>query len=700
MKKYKLENLDCADCAAHLENKLNGLPSVRSAKVVFATQSLIVDTEDMECVKRAIREEEPDIVIRENSVKAPPSSFNVKKELITLSVYIAIFAASAACIEFVRPPFQFIGYFALVLVYFSAGREVILTSFKNIKKGKIFDENFLMTFATAAAFFIGAYTESVAVMLFYRAGEFFQALAVNKSRGSIKALMEIRPDYANLISDGVEKQVSPEDVKVGDVIIVKPGEKIPLDGLIIRGKTSVDTSALTGESVPRSIGVGEAALAGSMNLSGIIEINVTKLFGQSSVAKILEMVENAAAHKAKTEKFITVFAGYYTPAVFFIALCIAVLPPLLSYGTFSEWLYRALVVLVVSCPCALVISVPLGYFGGIGACSRHGILVKGADFLEALANVKVAAFDKTGTLTKGVFKVTKIEAFNGFNQDDILRFAALAESGSSHPIARSIKEKYKGDKNFDIVEYEEIPGHGIRAVSGQDFVVAGSDKILHRFNIPHTQDICAISGSIAHIGVNGKYAGYIVVSDEIKSDTKEGLAELKKLGVEFTAVLTGDNLQATRNVLTGSGITNFYTDLLPEDKAEKFKAFAEASLGSGRKRGKSLFAGDGINDAPVLATADIGVSMGAAGTDAAIETADIVIMNDSVKKIAEGIKIARKTKIIIWQNIIFALGVKGIFVVLGFFGIATMWEAVFGDIGVALLALFNSMRILRYDPTL
>lgn len=698
MKKYKLENLDCADCAAHLENKLNGLSSVRSAKVVFATQSLIVDTDDIDCVRRAIREEEPDIVLQENSVKASPSGFNVKKEIFTLSVYIAIFAASVACIEFVRLPFQFIGYFALVIVYFSAGRDVILTSFKNIKKGKIFDENFLMTFATAAAFFIGAYTESVAVMLFYRAGEFFQALAVNKSRGSIKALMEIRPDYANLISNGVEKQVSPEDVKVGDIIIVKPGEKIPLDGDIVKGKTSVDTSALTGESVPRSIGVGEAALAGSMNLSGIIEIKVTKLFGQSSVAKILEMVENAAAHKAKTEKFITVFAGYYTPAVFFIALCIAILPPLLNYGAFSEWLYRALVVLVVSCPCALVISVPLGYFGGIGASSRHGILVKGADFLEALANVKVAAFDKTGTLTKGVFKVTKIEAFNGFNKDEVLRFAALAESGSSHPIARSIKEKYKGDKNFDIVEYEEIPGHGIRAVSGQDFVVAGNDKILHRFNIPHTQDICAISGSIAHIGVNGKYAGYIVVSDEIKSDTKEGLAELKRLGVEFTAVLTGDNLQATRNVLTGSGITNFYTDLLPEDKAEKFKAFAQASLGTVSKKGKSLFAGDGINDAPVLATADIGVSMGAAGTDAAIETADVVIMNDSVKKIAEGIRIARKTKVIIWQNIIFALGVKGIFVVLGFFGIATMWEAVFGDIGVALLALFNSMRILRYDP--
>lgn len=700
MQRFKLENLDCADCAAHLENKLNDLPSVRSAKVVFATQSLIIDTDDMGCVEKTIREEEPGIVIKDNSVKSVSSSFNVKKEITILLLYIALFGLSVALIEYLKQPFRYIGFTVLLLVYFSAGREVILTSFKNIKKGKIFDENFLMTFATAAAFFIGAYTESVAVMLFYRAGEFFQGLAVNKSRRSIKSLMEVRPDYANLISNGVEKQVSPEDVAVGEVIIVKPGEKIPLDGEIIKGKTSVDTSAITGESVPRSIGLGEAALAGTMNISGIIEIKVTKLFGQSSVAKILDMVENAAAHKAKTEKFITVFAGYYTPVVFFIALCIAVLPPVLGYGSFSEWLYRALVVLVVSCPCALVISVPLGYFGGIGASSRHGILVKGADYLEALANVKAAAFDKTGTLTKGVFKVTEIEAFNGFNKDDILMFAALAESGSSHPIARSIKEKYKGDKNFDIVEYEEIPGLGIRAVSGQDFVVAGSDKILHRFNIPHTQDICAISGSIAHIGVNGKYAGYIVVSDEIKSDTKKGLAELKKLGIEYTAVLTGDNLQATRNVLTGSGITNFYTDLLPEDKAEKFKAFAESSLGKGAKRGKVLFAGDGINDAPVLAIADIGISMGATGTDVAIETADVVIMNDSVTKIAEGIKIARKTKTIIWQNIVFALGVKGIFVVLGFFGIASMWEAVFGDIGVALLALFNSMRILRYDPTI
>lgn len=699
MKKYRLENLDCADCAAHIEDSLNSMTQVRSAKVVFATQSLIIDTDDMESVEKAVKEAEPSIVLRDASVAQTTSDFNVKKELAILGGYLLIFAVSAMAIKFLpEAPYKYIGFAFLLFVYFAAGKEVIFASAKNITKGKIFDENFLMTFATAAAFIIGAYTESVAVMLFYRAGEFFQGLAVNRSRRSIKALVEIRPDYACVLRKGVEMRIAPDDAVIGDILVVRPGEKIPLDGVIIKGKTTLDMRALTGESVPKSGAEGEAVLAGTLNISGLIEMKATKLFGQSSVAKILDLVENAAAHKAKTEKFITVFARYYTPAVFFAAFCIAIIPPLLNFGSFSDWIYRALVVLVVSCPCALVISVPLGYFGGIGACSKHGILVKGADFLEALAQVKAVAFDKTGTLTKGVFKVTEVASFNGFTDEVVLRYAAIAESKSSHPIAQSIRNHYKGGEIFDVVGYEEIGGHGIKTVSGEDFIVVGNDRILHMFNIPHTQDICALSGSIAHIGVNGIYAGYIIVSDEIKNDTIAALADMRKLGINHMAVLTGDNLQATKSALKGTGLTEYYTNLLPEDKGEKFKIFVNNALGGGVVKGKSLFVGDGINDAPVLALADIGVSMGAGGTDAAIETADVVIMNDSLKKIGEGIRIARKTKTIIWQNILFALGVKGLFVILGFFGIATMWEAVFGDIGVALIALFNSMRILRYNP--
>lgn len=699
MKKYKLENLDCAECAANLENRLNCVPGVRSCKVVFATQSLIIDADDIAPVEKAIKESEPDIVLKDAISRTSNPSFSVKKELAVLGGYLLLFAAAAIMIKFAEySVMKYFGFALLLFVYFAAGKDVILASFRNIAKGKIFDENFLMTFATAAAFVIGAYTESVAVMLFYRAGEFFQALAVNRSRGSIKALMEIRPDYANVLRNGSQIRISPEEAVIGDIIVVRPGEKIPLDGRIVKGRSSLDTRALTGESVPRGAEEGDEALAGTLNLSGLIEIKVEKLFGQSSVSKILDLVENAAAHKSKTEKFITVFARYYTPGVFFIAFLIALLPPLLNFGTFPEWIYRALVVLVVSCPCALVISVPLGYFGGVGCASKNGILVKGADFLEALANVKAAVFDKTGTLTKGVFKVTEIGSFNGFSEEEVLRYAAAAESESSHPIAQSVKNAYKGDKNFIVTEYEEITGYGVRAVSDGDIVVAGNDRILHRFDIPHTQDICAMSGSIAHIGVNGIYAGYAVVSDELKSDTAEAIEEIKKLGVERMAVLTGDNLQATRSVLAGSGVSEYYTGLLPEDKAEKFGEFVKMSAEVLGKNGKVLFAGDGINDAPVLALADVGVAMGAAGTEAAMETADVVVMNDSIMKIADGIKIARKTKIIIWQNIIFALGVKAIFVVLGFFGIATMWEAVFGDIGVAILALLNSMRVLRYDP--
>ena len=688
MKKYMLENLDCPFCAAKIEEGIKNLDCVKDAKVVFATKTLMIDTDNIHKVQEAVDEIEKGVVIHEQKQE---ESFNVKNELILLGVLLAAFGAGFYMLHvFQTPPLSYLSYAVLVIVYLIAGKDVILASIKNLRHGKIFDENFLMTFATLAAWAIGSHEEAVGVMLFYRAGEFFQDLAVHRSRRSIQSLLEIRPDYAVVVRDGKECRVDPETVNVGETIVVKAGEKIALDGTVIKGKTTLDTRALTGESVPRGAETGDKVLSGMISLTGIIEVKVEKIFAESSASKILDMVENAAANKAKTENFITKFASYYTPIVFFIAFAIAVVPPLLDMGSFSQWLYRALVALVVSCPCALIISVPLGYFGGIGGASKKGILVKGANYLEALSNIQAVAFDKTGTLTKGIFTVTEVKSFGKYSESEIVKYAAVAESKSSHPIARSIVE-YAGNIDYSIKEYEEISGRGVKVSIEDKEIMVGNDSLLHFTNTVHDESVCNLLGSVAHVVIDKEYAGYIIISDKLKDDTVEAVNKLYETGIKNITVLTGDNKYATETILKDTGIKEYYYDLLPEDKAEKFKEFADKYKGNGY----SLYVGDGINDAPVLAMADVGVSMGAAGSDAAIETADVVIMNDSLMKLVDAVKVAKKTKKIIWQNIIFALGIKALFIVLGLADIASMWMAVFGDVGVALLALLNSMRALR-----
>lgn len=688
MKKYTIENLDCPMCAAKIENGIKNLSCVKDAKVVFATKTLLIDTDNINQVQKEIRKIEKDVVIND---KKEENEFNVKNELILLAVLLVAFAAGILMLHNITtPPYSYAGFAVLIAVYFIAGKDVIEQSFKNIIKGKIFDENFLMTFATMAAWGIKSYEEAVGVMIFYRAGEFFQDLAVHKSRRSIKSLLEIRPESACVLRDNKEVILHPEEISVGEIIVVKAGEKIALDGAVIEGKTTLDTRALTGESVPRTVEKNDKVLSGMLNLTGIIKVQVEKSFAESSASKILDMVENAAANKAKTENFITKFAGYYTPAVFFIALLIAVVPPLLKLGSFDEWLYRALVALVVSCPCALIISVPLGYFGGIGGASKKGILVKGANYLEALSHVKSIAFDKTGTLTKGVFTVTEVKAFGKYSKDDIIKYAAMAESKSSHPIAKSIVE-YAPVQEYNLKDYEEISGRGIKVSIEDKEIMIGNDSLLHFANISHDEEVCNILGSVAHVVIDKEYAGYIIISDELKDDTIPTIKELNNMGIDNITVLTGDNKYATETILKGTNIKEYYHDLLPQDKAVKFKEFAEKYKGTG----STIFVGDGINDAPVLALADVGISMGISGTDAAIETADVVIMNDSLQKIPEAIKVAKRTKTIIWQNVIFALSIKALFIIFGLMGVASMWEAVFGDVGVALLALLNSMRALK-----
>ena len=688
MKKYTIDNLDCPMCAAKIEEGIKNLSCVKDAKVVFATKTLFIDTDNISKVQKEIKKIEKDVVINEKKVE---SEFNVKNELILLFVLLIAFGVGIYLLHNVTTfPYSYSGFAMLLLVYFTAGKDVIIKSVKNIIRGKIFDENFLMTFATMAAWGIKSYEEAVGVMIFYRAGEFFQDFAVHKSRRSIKSLLEIRPDYAVVLRDNKEITLHPENISVGEVILVKAGEKIALDGKIIEGKTTLDTRALTGEAVPRGAEAGDSVLSGMVNLTGIIKIQVEKSFEESSASKILDMVENAAANKAKTENFITKFAGYYTPIVFLIALLIAVVPPLLNMGSFNEWLYRALVALVVSCPCALIISVPLGYFGGIGGASKKGILIKGANYLEALSNVSAIAFDKTGTLTKGVFKVTDIVPAGRYSKEEIIKYAAMAESRSNHPIAKSIVD-FAGVSDFQLKDYEEISGRGIRVSIEDKEIMIGNDSLLHFAEIKHNKEVCNILGSVAHIVIDKEYAGYIIISDELKDDTVEAIKELNNMSIKNLTVLTGDNKYATETILKDTNIKEYYHDLLPNEKAEKFKEFSDKYKGSG----SSVFVGDGINDAPVLALADVGISMGAAGSDAAIETADVVIMNDSLMKIAQAVKVAKRTKTIIWQNVIFALSIKALFIILGLFGIASMWEAVFGDVGVALLALLNSMRALK-----
>lgn len=577
-----------------------------------------------------------------------------------------------------------------IISYIIVGGDVVKRAVKNIFKGQVFDENFLMSIATIGAFFIGEYPEGVAVMLFYQVGELFQSYAVGKSRKSIASLMDIRPDYANVKKGDELVKVDPDEVQIGDIIVIKAGEKIPLDGKVIEGSSMIDTSALTGESVPREVEVGSDILSGCININGVITAEVTKEFGESTVSKILDLVENASSKKSNSEQFITKFARYYTPVVVIIAVFLAIIPPLVIDGaTFSDWIYRALAFLVVSCPCALVISIPLSFFGGIGGASKKGVLVKGSNYLEALAETEIVVFDKTGTLTKGVFNVQEIHP-EGVSKEELLELTAHAESYSNHPISLSLKRAYSKEiDNGRISDVEEISGHGVIATVDGKKVMAGNIKLMKMMDIPYFKG--ELIGTIVHVAINNKYIGYIVIADEVKEDSAQAIKELKAANIKQTVMLTGDNKSIGSKVAKELGLDNVYAELLPADKVEKLEElFSQKS-----KKGKLAFVGDGINDAPVLARADIGIAMGGLGSDAAIEAADVVIMTDEPSKIATTMKISKKTLKIAHQNIVFAIGIKIIVLILSAFGITTMWAAIFADVGVTIIAVLNAFRALN-----
>jgi Cd2+/Zn2+-exporting ATPase len=706
----QVAGLDCGGCAAKIEVGVQKIPGVAETTVSFATGRLSVTYDPKQVSEQKIRDR---VLSLGYTIISPKShlevhdhdhdhdhdhehshdsgEFNLKRELPWVLVVVALFILG---IIFEEPlhhkPYSLGEYAVFIPAYLLSGWSVLKSAGRNIIRGQVFDENFLMTIATVGAIAIHQLPEAVAVMLFFRVGELFQEYSVGHSRRSIKSLLEIRPDTANLKVNGTVKQVSPETVNVGDIILVKPGEKIPLDGEILEGNSQIDTSALTGESVPRTVKVGEVVLAGTINQTGVLTVRVTKGFGESSIAKILDLVENATSKKAETEKFITQFARYYTPVVVILSLVVAFLPPLLIPGaTHTEWGYRALILLVISCPCGLVISIPLGYFGGIGGAAKRGILVKGSTFLDSLTAVKIVVFDKTGTLTKGVFKVAQIVTKNGFSESELLKLAAQAESHSSHPVAQSIREAYaQSIDDSDVIDYEEIAGYGIRAKVKNLVVLAGNDRLLHRENIDH--DTCNVEGSVVHLAVDGRYAGYILIGDEIKDDAIKAIRDVKRLGVEQTVMLTGDNRVVAQRVAERLGLDSYIAELLPEGKVEEIEKLLSRS-----GKGKVVFVGDGINDAPVIARADVGIAMGGLGSDAAIETADVVIMTDAPSKVAEAIQVAKKTRMIVVQNIVLAIAIKGLFITLGAIGMATLWEAVFADVGVALLAIFNATRVLK-----
>ena len=702
-----LKGLDCANCADKIERALQNIEGVKSVSVDFISRKLTLEADNRTDLPRIIEEIIKIIGIIESEVKVVDSE--IPKEKISKTEEAEkkekdknrtkIFRLAAGAVLFLIALFfkfdSVVEFGVFFISYLLVGSGVIVKALKNISRGQVFDENFLMGVATFGAFAIGEYPEGVAVMLFYQIGNLFQNYAVDHSIRSISSLMDIRPDFANLkVGENIEK-VSPDFVNVGDIILVKPGEKIPLDGKIISGSSMLDTSAITGESVPKEVAVGDNILSGTININGVITVEVMKEFGESTVSKILELVQNASSKKAPTENFISKFARYYTPVVVFVALAMAVIPPLTIPGaTFNEWIYRALVFLVVSCPCALVISIPLGFFGGIGGASKAGILMKGSNYLEALNSVDTVVFDKTGTLTKGVFKVTKIKNLTeGMTDDELLEYAAYAESFSSHPIGQSINKAYGKEIERNLIEdCNEISGCGIKVkIKGKE-VLAGNIKLMENEGIDFAGvDSEDKSGTIVHMTIDKKYAGYISITDEIKADAKKAIQDLKDLGIRNIVMFTGDNKAVAEKVSRELGINEVYSELLPNQKVEKLEMLESRE----KKKGKLIFVGDGINDAPILARADVGIAMGGLGSDAAVEAADVVIMNDEPSKIATAIRIAKRTNRIVWQNIIFAFAVKGIVLLLGAGGLATMWEAVFADVGVTVIAVFNAMRVLK-----
>jgi Cd2+/Zn2+-exporting ATPase len=700
MKRFDVKNLDCPSCAAKIENGLKKVEGVDDAVIDFASLTLHVRARDIERIVEEVRKIEPEVEIIPKSERRSThdqheesGEINFKRELSILVVATTLFILQLFFEDwFHREHFSVLEIAIVVSAYLMAGWNVLLGAFKTIRKGTLFDENVLMVIATGGALAIHAYSEAVGVMIFFKIGELLQTLTVSRSRRSIRALLAAKPDRAVLKTSHGYREVRPESVGVGDQILIKPGEKIPLDGKILTGNSQLDSSALTGEFVPLSAKPGDTVLAGQINKSGALTVRVSRPFSESSISKIMDLVENATARKAKTEKFITIFARYYTPVVVLIAACIAFIPPLTTGASFQTWIYRALVLLVISCPCALVISIPLGYFGGIGRASRRGILVKGSNFIDALAAVKTVVFDKTGTLTRGVFKVKEVFNLNGFSKDQLLEFAAAAELHSNHPIAISINNAFNKDgrelKASMVSDHTEISGKGVKARYGDHAIMVGNDSLLHLQSIDHPK--CEFDDTVAHLAVDGNYAGYITIGDEIKPDADNALKVLKKQGIEHIAMLTGDNRCAAEAVANRLPIDSFYADLLPEDKVSIFEKLKVQS----RNKGKIAFVGDGVNDAPVIARADVGVAMGALGSDAAVETADVVLMNDSPMKMAEAVSIAKQTRRIIWQNIILAFAVKGIFILFGAMGLATIWEAVFADMGTALIAVANSTRII------
>ena len=677
---FILEGLNCPNCAAKIEADVGNLPQVTVASLNLMKQTLTLETREdvFDAVERIVHRYEPDVKVRlKGGEQIPEQEFDVKKMLLRMGLGAAVFAASILLGG--KLPLYIIAYVIL-------GYDVVLNAVKNIIKGHVFDENFLMSLSSIGAFFIGEYPEAVAVMLFYQVGEFFQDLAVQRSRKSISDLMDIRPETATVRRNGELVTVSPEEVAVGEWIVVKPGEKIPLDGVVLLGDSMVDTRALTGESVPKTVHPMDEVLSGCINESAVLTLQVTKTYGESTVAKIIDMVENASSRKAPTENFITKFARYYTPVVVILATLLAIIPPLLFRELWIDWIHRAFVFLVVSCPCALVLSVPLTFFGGIGAASRHGVLVKGSNYLEALNKVDTVVFDKTGTLTKGVFQVTEILPAEGITKEHLMKAAAAAEQFSTHPIAKSILEAAGSQFGVRIAGHEEIPGHGVRVRADDAIVLAGNARLMERENIRFIPSDAV--GTKVYVAENGSYLGCIRISDQVKPDSKAAIAALKRAGVRKTVMLTGDNGEIANAVAKELGMDACYGELLPGDKVNVLEKLDQPGH-------KVAFVGDGINDAPVLARADVGIAMGGLGSDAAIEAADVVLMTDEPMKLVEAIGVAKETRKIVVQNIVFALGIKAVFLILGAFGLVGMWVAVFGDVGVALLAVLNAMRILK-----
>ncbi|MBQ2676056.1 MAG: cadmium-translocating P-type ATPase [Clostridia bacterium] len=687
-KEYILQGLDCAHCASKIVDKINTLESVKSASLNFATKTLKIEynTDAEKVCVDIIKSIEPDVKVVLKSCDAAveeKSVLNVKNILVICGFLLFL----TTLLPFI---FGTVKLIITLISYLLVSYSVIVNAVKKVRSLNFIDENFLMLIATVGALIISESSEAIAVMVFYQIGEFFQDLAVGRSRRSILALMDIKPDTARVVADNEERIVSPDQVKIGDVIKVLPGEKVPLDGVIIKGNSQLDTSALTGESIPRDVSENSEALSGCINLSGVIYLKVTKTFDDSTVSKILKLIETASEKKAPAENFITKFARVYTPCVVLAALLIAVIPPLI-FGNFYNWLYRALTFLVVSCPCALVISIPLSYFSAIGAASKRGILVKGGNYLEALSNVKTVVFDKTGTLTTGKFKVESITPYNGFSKEDVLKYAAVAESGSNHPIARSVVNEFSGEIDAHrITEYTEIAALGIQAVYEQKRILAGNLKLMqtHHIQVPSHN-----SGTAVYIAIDGVLAGKINICDELKSDAVSAVKELKNSGIQRIVMLTGDSKSAADVTAKQVGVDDYHYQLLPDQKVELVEKYGTQN----KPNHKLAFVGDGINDAPVIAMADVGIAMGGMGSDSAIEAADIVLMTDEPSRVVDAVLIAKKTKGIVLQNIVFALGVKAIVLILSGFGIANMWLAIFADVGVSLLAVVNSMRMLRFN---